>query len=228
VELPDLVALMDAVADSLQYPIDLDETLGLITASAAETIPGIVHASLSVTGKDGTIKTLAPTDQAAIGADQLQYELGDGPCLDAAFEEPVVQVDDLVTDLRWPVYGPKAAAAFGVRSQLAFQFRAEPHARGALNLYSDQPHNFDVEARRLGALFADCAAVALGWSRQDATMAKALEARSTIGTAVGIVMERYGLSPDRAFAFLVRTSQAGNIKLHDVAAGIIGDAGEAE
>lgn len=36
-------------------------------------------------------------------------------------------------------------------------------------------------------------------------------------------MERYQLDPERAFAFLVRTSQAGNIELHEVAAGIVAD-----
>jgi hypothetical protein len=42
-------------------------------------------------------------------------------------------------------------------------------------------------------------------------------------------MERYRLDADRAVAFLVRTSQAGNVKLRDVAAGIITDAaGKAE
>jgi AmiR/NasT family two-component response regulator len=50
-----------------------------------------------------------------------------------------------------------------------------------------------------------------------------------IGQAVGILMERYRLDPHRAFAFLVRTSQVGNLKLHDVAKGIVDDAiGKAE
>jgi AmiR/NasT family two-component response regulator len=66
--------------------------------------------------------------------------------------------------------------------------------------------------------------VALGWSRQDETLNQALSTREVIGQAVGIVMERYRLDPHRAFAFLVRTSQVGNVKLHDVAVGVIKDA----
>ncbi|ADB30556.1 hypothetical protein Kfla_1455 [Kribbella flavida DSM 17836] len=62
-------------------------------------------ASISITGKDGRIQTLAPTDEVARRGDALQYELGEGPCLDVVFEEPVVQVDDVGTDLRWPRYG---------------------------------------------------------------------------------------------------------------------------
>jgi hypothetical protein len=131
----------------------------------------------------------------------------------------VVQVEDLVSDPRWPEYGPKAAAAFG----LAYQFRAEPHARGALNLYANQAYQIDVDARMLGAMFAQMVAVAMGWGRQYESMRQAIGTREQIGQAIGILMERYQLDSDRAFAFLTRVSQAGNIKLRDVAAGVIAD-----
>jgi AmiR/NasT family two-component response regulator len=72
-------------------------------------------------------------------------------------------------------------------------------------------------------LFANLAAAALGWSRQDQTLNAALHSRSLIGQAIGIVMERYRLDSNRAFGFLVRTSQTGNLKLRDVAAGIVAD-----
>jgi hypothetical protein len=35
----------------------------------------------------------------------VEYELGEGPCLDAVLDQPVVQVDDIRTDRRWPAYG---------------------------------------------------------------------------------------------------------------------------
>jgi len=135
----------------------------------------------------------------------------------------VVQVDDLLADVRWPEYGPKAAMVFGLGSQLAFQFLAEPHARGALNLYANRPQAIDAETRQLGAMFANLAAVALGWSRLDESLHEALTTRETIGQAIGIVMERYHLDADRAFGFLVRTSQTSNVKVRDVARGIIAD-----
>jgi hypothetical protein len=224
VEQKELIAVVSEVAASLRLPMDLDEALERITGSAVDTIPGIDHASLSVTTKAGKIQTLAPTDPVATRADQLQYDLREGPCYEAVDGAPVLEVDDLASDLRWPAYGPKAAAAFGLGSQVAFQFLAEPHGRGALNLYANQPHAIDGETRQLGEMFAELAAVALGWSRQDQTLQEALSTRELIGQAIGIVMERYRLDADRAFAFLVRTSQAGNVKLRDVATGIIADA----
>jgi hypothetical protein len=221
-ELPELADLMTSVADTLRVPVTPDDSLELITTSAAAAIPGITRASISLTSGDGTIETLAPTDPIATEADQLQYDLGEGPCLDAALTEPVVQVDDVATDERWPQYGPKAAA-LGLCSQLAFQFRATPRVRGALNLYADTPQVFDADARYIAGMYADWAAVLLGWSRHEATMTEALESRTTIGTAIGILMERYQLDSGRAFTFLVRTSQTGNLKLRDVAAGIVAD-----
>ncbi|WP_433018966.1 GAF and ANTAR domain-containing protein [Kribbella sp. CA-294648] len=222
-ELPELITVMDRVALSLRYPMDVEETLQGITAAVVVATSGVDHASISVTSSDGKIQTLAPTDDVAVRCDELQYELGEGPCLEAVLEEHVVQVDDVSSDLRWPMYGPRAAGELGIGSQLAFQFAAEPHVRGGFNLYSEQPHSIGIEDRQLAMLFANLAAAALGWSRQDDTLNKALETRNGIGQAVGIVMERYQLDPERAFAFLVRTSQAGNIKLHDVAAGVVAD-----
>jgi hypothetical protein len=121
------------------------------------------------------------------------------------------------------VYGPKAGA-LGLCSQLSFQFRADPQVRGALNLYADEPGVFHVEARYVGAMFADWAAVLLGWGRQETQLSEALESRASIGTAIGILMERYGLDQQRAFAFLARISQTGNIKLREVAANIVAEA----
>ncbi|MEU4606440.1 GAF and ANTAR domain-containing protein [Kribbella sp. NPDC023972] len=222
-ETQELIAVVNEVATSLQVPMDLEATLDRISRSAAEAIPGIDYVSISVATKGGRIETLAPTDPVANQADELQYQLGQGPCYEAVTGVPVVQVDDLATDLRWPEYGPKAASTFGLGSQLAFQFCADPHARGALNLYSTLPHQIDADTRELGAMFARLVAIALGWGRHDESLGEALVARQQIGQAVGIVMERYRLDADRAFSFLVRASQTGNVKLRDVAAGIIAD-----
>jgi ANTAR domain-containing protein/GAF domain-containing protein len=222
-ELDELIAVVNEVAASLQLPMDLEATLDRITYSAAEATPGIDHASISVTTKGGRIQTLAPTDSVATRADELQYELRQGPCYEAVAGEPVVQVDDLATDLRWPEYGPKAAAELGIGSQLSFQFHAEPNVRGALNLYAGEPGQIDGETRQLGAMFARLVAIALGWGRHDETLSRALASRAQIGQAVGIVMERYRLDADGAFAFLVRVSQTGNVKLREVASGMIAD-----
>jgi len=47
--------------------------------------------------------------------------------------------------------------------------------------------------------------------------------RDVIGQAKGIVMERFHLDTPRAFALLARLSQAGNIKLRDIAEQLVAD-----
>ena len=96
-----------------------------------------------------------------------------------------------------------------------------PHVRGALNLYALETRAIDRDAIHLGGMFAAQIAVAMGWARQDETLNEALATRNVIGQAVGIVMERYHLDSDRAFAFLVRLSQTRNVKLRIVADGIV-------
>lgn len=50
-----------------------------------------------------------------------------------------------------------------------------------------------------------------------AELEQALQSSRQIGMAMGMVMERYGVAPDAAFAVLQRVSQARNVKLRDVA-----------
>lgn len=216
---------ISVVTTALHPPLDLDETLRVITRSAADTVPGVAEASISVTGRDGRIRTLAPTDSRVSQADRLQYELRQGPCLDAVIQDPIVVIGALAADPRWPDFGPKAAA-LGFASQVAFQFRAAPDIRGALNLYGVRPHAIDPEAVRLGSVFAGHVSVAMGWARHETNLNEALATRNRIGQAVGIVMERYGLDSDRAFAFLVRVSQSTNEKLRLLADRIVDTANQ--
>jgi AmiR/NasT family two-component response regulator len=77
-------------------------------------------------------------------------------------------------------------------------------------------------------LFATHASLALGHAREVDDLNLALETRSMIGQAMGILMERYRISPEHAFDFLTRTSQESNTKLRDVAAELVRTSLEAE
>ena len=56
-----------------------------------------------------------------------------------------------------------------------------------------------------------------GHTDLDAQTQAALQTRMVIGQAAGILMQRDGLSAERAFALLVETSQQTNLKLRDIA-----------
>jgi AmiR/NasT family two-component response regulator len=65
------------------------------------------------------------------------------------------------------------------------------------------------------------ATVAIATVQQASTLAEAVEARGLMGQAQGLLMERFALDAEQAFAVLRRYSQNNNIKLHVVAAQLI-------
>jgi GAF domain-containing protein len=149
--------------------------------------------------------------------DKIQYELGEGPCVESLRAAPVVAAPHLRHDQRWPSYVPRAVRA-GLQSQLAIRlYLDDTGVLGGLNLYSTRSPDIDPEARSSADLFAAHAAIALGSASDRHHLNEALQTRKVVGQAIGIVMERYKLSEDRAFDFLVRASSQGNVRLRDVA-----------
>ena len=213
--------LMDAMrrlSDTLE-PGDLEQTLHRLTAAAVEVLPDVGQASITIAHADGSLDTVGETDQVIRDLDARQYELREGPCYLAASETSHIVARDLATDERFPRYGPAAVEA-GVRSQAGIRLFDAPQANGALNLYSAQVGAFE-DLTVLSALFAHQAAVAIAYAGEVGTLRKAMQTRATIGKAVGIVMERYQLTDDRAFAFLTRLSQHRNVKLNRVAEEVV-------
>jgi hypothetical protein len=200
-------------------PGDLDHTLSRVTAAAVEALPETDYASITILHLDGRLETVAPTDEFLLGLDEAQYDLREGPCYDAAADAMHVASPDLARDERFPRYAVSALAA-GVQAQAGLRLYDAPKSRGALNLYAKQVGAFrDLGA--LGVLFQQQAAMAIDYAREIENLREAVNTRTMIGTAVGIVMERYHLTDDRAFAFLTRLSQDGNIKLREVARRLI-------
>ncbi len=209
-----LVDAANRLAQALA-PADLDATLAAITGTAVEVLPQVDYASITVRLAEGDLETKAETDPLLIELDAQQYTLHEGPCYHAATSEPVVVSWNLPLDDRFPNYGPLAGEQ-GVLSQAGLRLFTDKRRQGALNLYSTRPAAFE-DFEQLGALFATQAATAIGYATEIADLRRAMQTRTTIGQAVGIVMERYGLAPDRAFAFLTRLSQHRNVKLRQVA-----------
>jgi hypothetical protein len=200
-------------------PGDLDDTLKQITAAAVRVLPEVEHASITVLHQDGTLDSSAETAEVVKEVDARQYELQEGPCYDAATETSHVVSTNLAADDRFPRYG-KLAVDAGIRAQAGIRLFDSAQGRGALNLYSSRVGAFE-DLSILSELFASQAAVAIAYAGEVKDLRRAMRTRETIGKAVGIVMERYKLSDDRAFAFLARISQNRNVKLNQVAEEVI-------
>lgn len=198
---------------------DLDHTLSRITAAAVEALPEVDYASITVLHEGARLETVAPTDDLLWGVDAAQYELHEGPCYEAAAETVHVSSPDLANDERFARYAVTAVTA-GIRAQAAVRLFDASKSRGALNLYSLEVGSFS-DLGAIGELFRHQAAMAIDYAREIHNLREAVRTRGMIGTAVGVVMERYHLTDERAFAFLTRVSQDGNVKLRDVAERLI-------
>jgi hypothetical protein len=190
-----------------------------LAVCAASNIPGADFVSITVHRRDDSMVTLASTDPLAEQADALQYELREGPCYAAVTNERFVLTNDLADAVQFPRYGPKAVA-LGVGAQAAVQLFHE-NERAGLNLYAHQAGAFDRATVQLADLFADQGGALLGYAAQVEQLSEALHTRTDIGTAVGIVMERYQIDQHQAFAFLTRSSQHRNIKLRVLAQDVL-------
>jgi hypothetical protein len=191
-----------------------------VTQVAVQRVGGTRWASITLY-QNKLLTTAAASDDRARRADAIQYEVGSGPCLDAAVDDTVYAPSDLPADTRWPEYGKRVFDELGVASMLSYRLALDTdNMIGSLNLYSDRPSAFDEEALALGMLLATHGALAViaASNRERADqLQRALETSRDIGVAIGILMHQHKLSRSQAFDLLRIASQNSNRKVHEIA-----------
>ena len=159
--------------------------------------------------------SLSSTDDVSQLIEELQYTLGEGPCVDAYQQDRVVAEPDLAEPVapRWPAFTPSALHA-GVRAVFGFPLRVGTVRLGALNLYRDRPGPLNREQHADALVVAD---VAGRWvldaqaGAPSGAVAHELEAGAdfhfAVHNAAGMVSVQEGISVTealirlRAFAF---------------------------
>jgi GAF domain-containing protein len=212
------------IARQLQEEATPETVVGRVTQAAVDTVEGCDHAAVSIVIRNGGIETLGATDDVPSAVDAIQYEVGQGPCLNAIAEHQVFLIDDLAADERWPPFSHRAASETGVRSMLSFRLFVRDDTIGALNLYSRNVEAFDEQARAVGAILATHAAIAVEAARDKERaehLDRALQSNREIGMAMGVLMAREQMTREQAFAVLRRASQQLNRKLRDVAVEVV-------
>ena len=181
---------------------------------------GCSHAGVMLVHPGRTVETAAATDALVEKADQLQMETGEGPCLSVIFEHDSFRIADTATDDHWPLWS-RRVAELGLRSMMSIRLATGGSTIGALNLFDAEPNRFDADDDAVAHILARHASIALSSARQESNLWQAIDARKLIGQAQGMLMERFDLDADQAFAVLRRYSQDNNIKLRDVAQRLI-------
>jgi GAF domain-containing protein len=222
----DLVKLHQALARLVLVDRDFDEILSDITSVARKSMPGPEAASITLIQGEKAF-TAAYDGQMAMDADELQYERGYGPCMDAGLAGQVFLIDDMRTEQRWPDYA-RNAVEHGIGSSLSVPLPFQGAMIGALNTYAGRPHAFGDEDLALAQEVA--AWIALAVERAESTtrtaedfghLRTAMLSRAVIEQAKGVLMERYKITEDQAFTLLTHASQHTNVKLRDVAGELV-------
>ncbi|WP_137122577.1 GAF and ANTAR domain-containing protein [Segeticoccus rhizosphaerae] len=212
-----------AIVRSLQARHGVQDTLQRSVEVAVELFDGCDYACVSLVHRNKRIETPAYTDDIARRGDDLQYELGQGPCLDAIWSHETVRSDDLTAEHRWPDWGPRAAEQLGIRSMLCFQLFTSRDSLGALNLYGTTVNAFDDSNATVGYALAAHVSVALAGEQELADANLVLADRTIIGRAEGILMERFGLTGTQALEALHRIATQQDTDLHSAAAELVND-----
>ncbi|MFG1813619.1 GAF and ANTAR domain-containing protein [Kribbella sp. NPDC049174] len=223
---PRPVRLADELSEMARglYQADApDDVLREAVQAAMDLVPGAQAGSITALVGGTRVEHKAESGTLPARVDAIMSEYDEGPCLDALFQRRIVRVEDMRRETRWPRFAPRAAE-LGALSMLAFPLFVKDDNFCALNLYADEAHAFTDESEHVGRLLATHAAVAYSGAQREEHLLAAIETRDLIGQAVGLLMERYSITSDRAFDTLVRFSRQSNRKLRDLALELIRDA----
>ncbi len=206
------------------------EILDLLSTLAVGGLPCPAEASLALlTGRDGSLRTVAATSPQALDLDTIQQRGSSGPAMEAVRGGRGVQV--VLPSDRWPRLS-RAAAGLGLGSIWALPLTHSGSHHGVLTVYanstepwSDPRSGATRVVAALAALEVANAAAAAQLAHGNATLREALETRTVIGQAQGILMARQGIGADDAFDILRRASQRTNRKLRDIAAELVAGVG---
>ena len=155
-----ILALMSAPAASGETP--------RLCQVAAEAI-GMSGAGIMVFEGDLPRGSVCTTGPVSALIEDLQYTLGEGPCVNAhTLGEPVAEADLAAADIsRWPAFCPPAVGG-GARAVFGFPVRIGAVRLGALNLYRDQPGTLSDDQHADALVMADVAARAILSLQADA------------------------------------------------------------
>ncbi|MHA7208059.1 GAF and ANTAR domain-containing protein [Arthrobacter sp. MDT1-65] len=198
-----------------------------LAEAVKRSIPGSLGAGVSLIDDQGRRRSTGYTDDVVAEADALQYALSQGPCLTAWAAEDTVQIDDVRSDDRWPLW-QEAVRHLPLRSTLSTPLVHSGRSIGALKVYSPFPSAFSLHDRRQLVLLASPAATLLGNVQPDSSPAAAskalrdaLDTRDLISTARGMLMERQGLDADAAMRRMLSEASTTSVDLRTVAQSVI-------
>jgi hypothetical protein len=173
---------------------------------------GVTGAGISMVNGAGVRSMICATNDVSARVEDLQFTLGEGPCVDAVSIGSPVLVDDLTVTVdiateRWPTF-LKEARLIGIGAIFALPLRIGAINVGALDLYRDAPGGLDTAHLTAALMAADAAALALVQQHSgemaigDDGIWSASMSEHQVHQATGMVQMQLGVSTDEAFVRL--------------------------
>jgi len=187
----------------------------------------VTGAAVSTLGAPFGSETVCASDDQAARLDELQFDLGEGPCWDALGRHRPSLTDDLARESsRWPLF-TQAVADTSVRAMFAFPLALGSLAIGAVDLYTLEPRSLSA------AQVEDAQALAAICSRQVLKRALAAHplapddaptegfSRREVHQATGMVLAQLGLSAADALLVIHGYAFSRGLTVREVAAEIV-------
>ena len=197
-----------------------------VCRAAARDLPA-TGVGVSVLSDGGDLMTAAASSATSILVEELQFTLGEGPCIAAYKSRSPVLVPDLsaLASTTWPGYAP-AAHLHGVRAVFAFPLLVGGSRIGALDVYRDRTGSLLEPAFSRALAFAEVAMRGLVEAGQSFGSVAALFSdgpgtRLEVYQAQGMVMVQLGVRAEEALGRLRAYAYAHERRLSDVADDVI-------
>lgn len=185
--------------------------------------------SVSVLAENGVPGVTAASDTVSRRIEELQFVLGEGPCIEAFADRRPVLAPDLADGAlsRWPVYA-SAAYDSGVRAVFAFPLQVGASRLGVLEVLRPEPGRLTAAELGLALTFTEVAVTALLDRQADAGpgaaadgLDRAMERRVELFQAQGMVMVQLAVPLADALVRLRAHAYAEDRPLDEVARDVV-------
>ena len=222
----DLEELVDLIAGMEDIKSVLDDLTGFAAATLTNTTGKPIECAITLHRRKRTA-TIGGSSGRAVVLDRIEQSLGDGPCIEALEMGVPVLLDDVASDPRWPEYR-RALSAAGITSSLGVPMKLDNDGGAVLDFFAPVTGLFSRQAVADGVKFAEMAgkalrlAVRIASAEQRADNLKAaMDTRTVIDLACGIIMAQNKCDKDEAFHLLRSASNTRNQKLNELAEGLV-------
>ena len=206
--------------------LELTDMLTQVASFAVRAIPGADGAGLTLLEIDRA-DLIVKSEPFVRAIDEIQYSIGEGPCISAAATGQTKRSGWLPDDPRWPQFGPRAGE-LGIHSALSLPLKTATGVLGAMNVYAHAANAFTEHAQIIGETFALSAAIAVQnaqileqTKRLIDQLHAGLQGQGLIDQAMGVLRRREGCTAEEAHSRLVTMSEQQHISVAEVAIAVV-------